>query len=184
MLPFVSKLLIAKQLSFDKGKLKIFGKRVVIIPIELFEMIIKLSMKNKKFEKDLYNAMENSVHQFCIDLNKKQPLKKEDMLEILMNLTEMNGYGEIKIVKIDYEKKFAIFNFKGLPSETLVFEKLDSKTVDNYWGGMLAGGMSYIFGEEVDAIETLCIVTGKQFCEFVVGSRKFLNEYKKKYKIV
>jgi len=183
MLPFVSKLLLARQLNFEKGKLSIFGQRVIIFPVELILLITQKCTVDKKFEQDIYDTMKEAVYQFCKNLNKRRNVKPKEMAKILINLAEMNGYGKLQIIKLDYEKKVAIFHMRGLPSELLIgkLKQKGKKVVDKYWGGMLAGGASFIFGDKnIEAIETRCVVEGKESCEFLVGTKDFLKKYVKK----
>ena len=180
MLPFVSKLLFSKQIAFEKGKMTIFDQRVLIFPAEFLALMTEKCTKDKKFEKEIYNAMKTSVFQFCKSLNERRNVPRKEMSNILINLSEMNGYGELQLIKLDYEKKLAIFHMRGLPSELLKGKVKGKKTVDNYWAGMIAGGASFIFNDKsVEAVETRCVITGKESCEFVAGTPKFLKTYLK-----
>src|SRR3989304_8853842 len=119
MLPFVAKLLVGRQLNFEKGKLSIFDQRVLIIPAGLMLIIIKTYLKDKKMEKSFYEAAKEGTITFCKGIARKSDIKSKGMLDILVNLTEMNGYGQIIPVKVDYENKVATFHLRGLPSEAL-----------------------------------------------------------------
>ena len=94
------------------------------------------------------------------------------MVDILTKLAEMNGYGKLQLVKLDYVKKEAIFHMGHLPSELIATNDTKGKIADRYWAGMLAGGASWIFGKDVDAIEIRCVADGKESCEFVVNPSK------------
>lgn len=183
MLPFVTKLLLSKQLKFEKGKMSIFDQRVLIFPVELLVLITEECIRDPEFEKQIYNAMKDSVQQFCSDLNKRHSIKRREMADILINLSEMNGYGQLQLVKIDYDEKYAIFHMRGLPSELLKNKSVNLRgkdVVDKYWAGMIAGGASFIFDDKkIQAIETRCVVTGKESCEFVAGPPAFLKNYSK-----
>ena len=142
MLPFVAKLLMGGQLSFEKGNLSIFGERVLIIPLDLILILVKESLKDKKLAKYVYESSKQSVINFCTNIQKKLKLSQKETLDILINLTEMNGYGEITPVKVDYESKRAIYHLKGLPSKAF-FGKMkvgQNMTIDVYWCGLVAGG--------------------------------------------
>lgn len=185
MLPFVTKLLMGGQLRFDKGNLSIFDQRVLIVPLELILILVRESMKDRKLAKYVYESSKESVIGFCKNIEKKLGTSKKEVLDILMNLTEMNGYGEIIPIKIDYDKKVAIFHLRGLPSKAF-FGKIkvtSNTTVDVYWCGLVAGGISFVFGTDIDCIETRCIISGKDTCEVVAASKTNLNkEYPKALK--
>ena len=178
MLPFVAKLLMGGQLNFGKGNLLIFGERVLIIPLDLILILIEKSLKDKKLAQQIYESSKNSVLAFCQSIQKRLNINQKETLDILINLTEMNGYGEIIPIKIDYQNKTAVFHLKGLPSRAF-FGKMkvsDYTTVDVYWCGLVAGGISFVFSDDIDCIETRCVVSGKESCEVVAAKKEFLKK--------
>ena len=170
MVSFVDKLLLSRQLKFEEGRLTIFDQRVLIVPVELILLLIEKSVVDRKFERLIYDVMKKSVYNFCQALANRRGVKPKEMVRILINLAEMNGYGKLELIKLDYENKEAVFHMRHLPSE-LITKQARSKIADRYWAGMLAGGASWIFGKDVDATETRCVADGKESCEFVVSGR-------------
>lgn len=178
MLPFVTKLLMGGQLKFEKGNLSIFDQRVLIVPLELILILVKASMKDKKLSKYVYESSKQSVIGFCKNIEKKLKITKKEVLNILISLTEMNGYGEILPIKIDYDNKIAIFHLKGLPSKAF-FGKTrvtSNTTVDVYWCGLVAGGISFVFSDDIECIETRCVISGKESCEVIAAEKERLNK--------
>ena len=178
MLPFVTKLLMSGQLKFEKGKLSIFDQRVLIVPLELILILIRESLKDKKLAHYVYESSKESVIDFCKSIQKKLNLSNKDTLDVLLGLTEMNGYGEITPIKIDYDKKLAIFHLKGLPSKAF-FGKMrvnENTAVDIYWCGLVAGGMSFVFSDDINCLETRCVITGKETCEVVAAKKELLKK--------
>lgn len=176
MIPFVTKLLMSGQLKFEKGQMSIFGQRVLIFPLEMVKIIMKESINDPKFATSIYKAAKESVMAFSNDVSDRLNIHKEkEMLDILFKLTEMNGYGTINPIKIDYENKTAILHLEGLPSKTLLGKVKNAQAGDVYWCGLVAGGMSYVFKEDVEAVETSCVITGKESCEIMAGNKKFLE---------
>ncbi len=170
VISFVDKLLFSRQLKFEQGRLTIFDQRVLIVPVELILAIIEKCTVDRKFERLIYDVMKESVYNFCKTLAKRRAVKPKEMVQILINLAEMNGYGKLELIKLDFEKREAVFHMRNLPSELLTHDsKFRRKVVDRYWAGMIAGGASWIFGEDVDATETRCVADGKESCEFVIG---------------
>ncbi len=51
----------------------------------------------------------------------------------MLNLTEMNDYGQIEPIKVDYENRFATFHLHGLPSQALFGKVKNVKTVNEYF---------------------------------------------------
>jgi predicted hydrocarbon binding protein len=184
MLQFVTKLLMSQQLKFEKGIMTIFGERVLIFPLDMVKLVIEKSLKDEKFANSIYDAAKESVIAFSGKVSNRLNIKKpKDMLDMLINLTEMNGYGEIQPVKIDYDTNFAVFHLRGLPSESLFGKVKGAKTADVYWAGLVAGGLTYVFGKDIDCAETRCAINGKQSCEIIGAEKKQLLKYLKENKI-
>jgi predicted hydrocarbon binding protein len=180
MMSFVSKLLLSGQLSFEPGKFTIFGHRVMIFPADLLLVVNKRCEKDVAFRKQLYEAMKEAVYAFSVDINKREHIRDRDMAAFLINLTEMNGYGRLKIPKLDMEKKVAIFQMAGLPSEQQV-GKIRHSPIDYYWAGMLAGGSAFVFKDpKVECVETSCVISGRPVCEFVAARPEDLKKLTKK----
>lgn len=176
--PFVSKLLLSGQLSFEPGKITVFGHRIMIFPADLILAVNRMCEKDAKFRKDLYDAMKKAVYDFAVDINRREHIKQRDMGAFLTNLTEMNGYGKIQIPRLDFKKKIAVFQMRGLPSEQLI-GKVKRGTIDYYWAGMLAGGSCFVFDDEgIDCVETNCVINGAPYCEFVAGKKDALKKLK------
>ena len=185
MFTFAKKLMFARLLNFEKGNLTLLDQKVLIVPFSLMALLMQIYLKNKALERAVYNVMKDSVYNFCMVGDKRFHFKPKKLLEVLLQLTEMNGYGEIKVGKLDFEKKRVVFITKGLPSKTL--EKKKNTYADTFWCGMLAGGMSYIFKDEtIETLEIACVISGAPTCKFVAARKDFLSEkytdlYRKKF---
>ncbi|MEM5814324.1 MAG: hypothetical protein QXD77_00730 [Candidatus Aenigmatarchaeota archaeon] len=179
MLPFVTKLLFSKQLSFEAGKFTIFGHRIVILPVDFILLVNEFCTKDKTFRRLVYKTAKEAVYQFSVDIDKREKIPKKGMAQFLTNLTEMNGYGRIEIPRLDYKKKIAVFHMRGLPSERQI-RKIRHGPVDFYWAGMLAGGAAFVFADKkIECVETRCVVDGSPYCEFVAGSPAKLKKFRR-----
>lgn len=184
MLQFATKLLMSGQLKFEEGQITIFDQRVLIFPMAMVKLIIEKCIKDKKFATSIYESAKQAVVDFSKDVGKRLNIKdQKGMLDILFKLTEMNGYGQIQPIKIDYDKKFGILHLRGLPSKSLNGKFKDVRTADVYWCGLVAGGMTYVLGTDVDAVETRCVIDGKESCEIVAGKRDYLLKTLKENKL-
>lgn len=184
MIPFVTKLLMSGQLKFEEGQMSIFGQRVLIFPLDMVKIFIEKSIEDESFSASIYDAAKKAVVSFCTNVSKKLNITKdEDMLDVLFKLTEMNGYGKIIPKKIDYENKFAVLELHGMPSQVLFGKYKDVKTADVYWCGLVAGGLSFVFRTNVDAVETRCVIAGKDSCEIVGGKMDYLEKELRENKI-
>lgn len=178
MIPFATKLLMSGQLKFDQGQITIFDQRVLIFPMSMVEIMMEKAIKDEEFARSIYDAAKRSVIEFSEKVCKRLNITKEkEFLDILFKLTEMNGYGQIVPTKIDYESKTGVLQLKGLPSKSLFGKFGGVKTADIYWCGLVAGGLSHVFEADVDAIETRCVIDGKDSCEIVAGKPEFLQKH-------
>lgn len=184
MFEFAKKMLVLKQLSIEKGKIELLGQRVIIIPIRLIILLIDLYSVDKNLEKKIYFIMRDSVRDYCLVAKDKFKFKPESLLSMLLDLTRLNGYGDINLEKISYSDKRVVFKVDGLPSSFLKGTKDYSKFMgDAYWAGILAGGMSVIFDDNtVDCLELKCVLGNAPSCIFIVAQKTFLKEnYKELY---
>lgn len=155
---------------------EILDQQVKIVPGELFTWLIAVYADNPSLERELYEVMKRSVYDFCVDLGTDQGLDDAEMLNLLLKMSQLFGYGTVNIKEYDGESNRASFYVWNLPSHDL--EEEFSFKGDTYWAGMLAGGMSYVFGSPVEALETQCILEGAESCDFVIAPRQTLkNEF-------
>lgn len=153
---------------------ELLDQEVLIVPKDLFTKLIELYADDPVLETAIYRVMRESVYDFCAEVDEAKELTPAELMEILLNLTKMNGYGHIEINDYDKEKQMAVFYVRNLPSEELS-EDYAFKG-DTYWSGMLAGGMSYVFQEEIHALETQCVLEEKHSCRFVTAPKDTLKQ--------
>ena len=176
MFEFAQKMLLLKQLNIEKGKIELLGQRVIIVPIKLISLLIDLYYKDKKLERDIYAVMRESVKEYSIKAKNTFKFKPETLLSMLMDLTRLNGYGDIYLEKISYPEKKALFKIDGLPSN-LLSTKYNHFMGDTYWAGITAGALTIIFDDlEIECLEIKCVLNGDKFCTFIAGTKNFLKE--------
>lgn len=153
---------------------EILDQEVLVVPKDLFTQLIELYADDPLLEQAVYRVMRDAVYQFCDDIDTAQDLEPAELMQVLLHLTRLNGYGHIEINEYDREKHMAAFYVWDLPSED-VGEEYTFKG-DTYWAGMLAGGMTYVFDRYVAALETQCILEDGNSCRFVVAPPETLKE--------
>lgn len=169
----LKKLYHLNKLDLTRHGPKILNQEVKIVPGDLFTWLIAVYADNPSLEREMYEMMKRSVYDFCIDMGADQGLDSAEMLNLLMQLSQVFGYGTVNIKEYDADNKRASFYVWNLPSNDL--QKDLSFKGDTYWAGMLAGGMSYVFGEPVEALETQCILEGEDSCDFVIAPEETLK---------
>lgn len=164
--------LLGKTRITDTGP-EMLGQQVMIVPRDLFTQLIDLYRDDPELERAMYETMKETIREFCANVDSDQEMDPAELLNTLLKLTKLNGFGHIEINDYDNEHREAVFYVRHLPSDDL--QEGEPFKGDTYWAGMLAGGMSYVFQEEVDCLETQCILEGENSCQFVVAPRDTLR---------
>jgi hypothetical protein len=160
---------------------EILDQNVLIVPQDLFRKLIELYADNPLLEQAIYRVMRDSVYEFCDEIDSHEDLEPAELMQVLLNLTRLNGFGDIEIADYDSEKHMATFYVWNLPSDDV--DAAYSFKGDTYWAGMLAGGMTYVFDRYVEALETQCILEDENSCQFVVAAPETLQtEYPDLYR--
>ncbi len=165
--------LLGKARITDTGP-EMLGQRIMIVPRELFTEFIDLYREDPEMEQTMYRTMKKSVYSFCADLDDDRDLEPAELLNTLLKLTKLNGFGHIEINDYDREMKEAVFYVRNLPSDEL--DDTEPFKGDTYWSGMLAGGMSYVFQQDVECLETQCMLEGENSCKFLVAPKTTLRQ--------
>lgn len=174
MFEFARKLMLSRKLKMERGELELLDQEVLIIPKNLLRRIIEVYAEQPGLERDIYRIMKESVREFSAEIDSDHSFTPRELLDTLLKLTELNGYGNIEVVNYNPEDKMVSFMIKNLPSERMRDQY--SFKADTYWAGMLAGGVSYIFQADIDAVETQCVVEGENQCEFLAAPPDVLRE--------
>jgi len=171
---FAKKLALARELKIGAGRLEILRQRVIIVPVQLFESMIVRSQNDPEYARGLYLDLKKAVSEFALSLDRKYKVRGSKLADVLVKLTEMNGYGKAEVIKDDRKNRIAIFRVNDLPSVNLKGKVKGH--ADIYWSGVLAGGVSAVYGEDMDCVETKCQLNGSGFCEFLVAKKSLLKK--------
>ena len=169
MFGIIKKLLFAKQLSFEKGEIKLLGQPVVMFPVVLFiEMFKELKRNNPKNYKDIIYEITDEVGRTYSDtLRKKYGLSGRKLIEWDMNTLSLAGLGNGEIIRLDLEKKTATIKV----TNTVIGKGLrpSKEPVDTVIAGMIGGSGKIIFNsEKILCKEIKCIARGDKFCMFEI----------------
>lgn len=157
------------------------GVPVMIIPRVLYTRLIEVYANNPAMELQIYNVMKHTTQEYSDELGASQDMEIAEMLETLFSVANIYGYGRIEISDYDRDTPMAAFFIRHLPSDEANPDQPFKG--DTYWAGMLAGGLSYIFDQDVECLETQCKLEGHNSCRFVVAPRNVLKkEYPECYK--
>jgi predicted hydrocarbon binding protein len=167
-----AKLLMAREIKFKEGEISLLGDRVVLIPAYSLGSMLKSASENPELGKSLYYVSKECLRNgFAKVVRSKYGLTGMRLIEWLVNVGHVAGWGSISIVKRDVspERVEFVFHVKNPP---LLGLAKSAKPVDHIFRGMIAGGESMAFDADVEAIETKCVAQGNPYCEFVAKRRE------------
>lgn len=165
MFEIVTKLLLHKQLTFEKGRINLFGRPSSLLPTDSFVNIQKELAKMDK-ENIIYIAGKKSGRGWFEEMSRAYKLKGHDVVEWGSNIVTLAGWGEAVIKKRDTEKKIIVFNLNN--STVVDLYGKSEGAVDHLFRGLLCGAMCFIFKAELEAVESKCRAKGDSECEFIV----------------
>ncbi len=93
----------------------------------------------------------------------------EKLVKVSEALFQHLGFGIMKTIKLDMDRREAIIRIYGCFECELY--KRSKKPSSHLVRGMIAGWFSQFFKSEVSVIESKCIAKGDPYCEFLVKSK-------------
>jgi predicted hydrocarbon binding protein len=166
------KLLMARQIKFEEGRIVLFNQRITMNPAYTNVMIQK-ELEKINSAHIIYDSMKELGKQWTRDLQKNYGTKYKDVVKWGINVVTLAGWGTVKIMADKPSEKFLIFRLEdSAVGKTILRNYGKSKIpVDYSFRGMLAGTFSVLFNTNMDCIETKCIAMGNSICEFVVREK-------------
>ncbi len=164
---FLKRLLFARQFYMINGKIEVLGVKQIMLPSDLVLDIQNIN--NKK----IYEITKNGILENIKLLSKKLGASQEGMLKVIEELYETIGTGSLKIIDLDNKNKKGIVRIFNSPlAESSLTKNKRSKEVVCYSiSGILAGMFSFLFNDNIDAQEKICLAQGKEYCEFIIKKR-------------
>lgn len=176
MFDFFKKLLMSRQITFEEGQIKVAGETSIMIHgpalVKLTDIIVKSMGKEGVI--DIYVASKEGGKSLGQAFKKKFSMTQSKLANLLKDLAVMGGWGSFEFVKLDFSEKNLICRVRGSPFAQL--SGLRGEKVCHIIRGLLAGGTSVGFNEDVDCIETKCVAEGSSVCEFIVKRKDKFKE--------
>ena len=177
MFDLFKKLLMARQLEFERGKIILMNEPVVIGPAWTYVYILKKSKNFESSAQSIYKGAKESVEKgFGAAIRKSYGLKKEKLRQWLKDIAELTGWGTIEFIKVDWKHGEAIIHAQNSTIAELYGKS--KKPVDHVLRGYIAGGGVVSSEMKVDAVETKCKAMGSSYCEFIVKPTSVLKKSK------
>ena len=165
--PFLRKLLLADQVSFTEGEIKILQKNFYMQPI--FNMIT-FQHDMKKLSKFLYRNGKKTSRELVAHFNKLGISSKQQLLNIWFDFINMFGIAQLEIVNMDEKTRKVNIRAKksSFAKEYSLRYGKQKESVDYILAGAIAGFFSKYFNKSVDCKETNCTAKGEMYCQFAV----------------
>ncbi len=171
-------LMLARQVSFQDGRVELTGQRVVISPSDFFGLYIESICKDPKLVGAFYGAAKRAMREgFGRDVGKTYGFSFEDYLNWFVKLAKMSGWGKIEWLESDKEKNTGVIGTEGSPVAAYLKGKVDAPC-DHVIRGLMAGGASSAYRLDLDIVETECEALGDAKCIFVIDtSENLMKKY-------
>ncbi len=173
---FLSKLLISRQLKFEKGQIILLNRPMAFVPIEFYIHITKEVLKSYKEIREIYLDAWKAGVIFMRDVAEKYSMEKfEERYKNAMDIISSAGFGDYQTLEFE-AGKFSHFKILNNP----IAEKFyPSKVpVDHILRGFNAGGGTPVHERIINTIETDCKSMNGKFCIHVNATKEILKKYK------
>jgi len=182
MFDFVKKLLFARELQLERGNITLLNEILVLHPISTFKYLLDKD-KNNIIAKTLYISGKET-NQFTFSNKVRQRYKAEGvkLLQLMVNIAQMAGWGEFTIAKYDPKNKVCVV--KVINSPFYRQYGVTNAIVDHIVRGFICGALINIMKDtSLESIETKCESNEDRVCEFVTMRKDhFDKELLERYK--
>ncbi|NIO22605.1 MAG: hypothetical protein GTN38_01075 [Candidatus Aenigmarchaeota archaeon] len=184
MYGLVTKLLVSRQLKFEKGKIIVLEEPVCMLPLVYVRTATNLAMahheKNKadKSLEEMYFESWTAGYEITKKMTKVYKLRKfEERYKVAMDIISLFGFGDYETMKFK-GKKYAYFKVHENPF-ALKFHPTKKK-MDIFLAGANAGGGTIVHEVLINCVELECTAINGSFCKFVNCNSEIFKEYIKR----
>ena len=164
---FMQKLVLARQVRFEKGSVSLLNKRVVMFNSSFFSCFINRNHEEPKQMQTLYYSVKDSFSKdFAEGVGKDRQFKFRDFVEWMTGLAMMTGWGVFSWENLKEDKFEGIIYVEKSPV-VMDLKNTAKYPVDHAIRGFIAGGASAAFKKNIDVVEEKCQALGDKKCRFV-----------------
>lgn len=167
---FFQKLLLARQIKFDKGSIELLNQKITIFPVSVFSTIVE---NNPAAIVDVYTSTKQSAKLFASHITEKYKFSGRELKDWLIDIIAFAGWGEAEFTQYDNKNYRAIVRLRNSTVGAIAKKK---KPIDHAVRGFFAGGGTISMEKDLDCIETKCIAEGDKICEFILADKKTLKK--------
>lgn len=171
----------SKLLDVSNGKLVLMGTPINIIPTSILCNEQKMLIKTLGMEvayQQLYKESKAGSYNYNMEFIKTQKFTdKHKIIDWQTKIVAFAGWGELQLALLDSDNFRVIIHFKDSPYPKSYGPA--KYPIDFIATGFVAGGVSALFGKDVDAVETRCLAKGDPFCVIEVGLPEIIDAKRK-----
>lgn len=178
MFDLVKRLLIAKELEFEEGRIAFFKQRMQLVDPAFFAYRLKHADDFWKEAYLQYNGMkEANIKAWFEPVKKEKGIRGDELVKWATKYHNLAGWGDISFEATQIKEGRAKVRILRSPIATIFRERFgkSSDPVCHLNRGGIAGGASVIIGLDLDVIETRCLAQGHSQCEMIVRPK---NEFR------
>lgn len=169
---------MSRQMSFERGQIKVGGDiGIMISGAALVHMTDTLCQQlGKEGERQTYVSAKVGGESLGRSFSKSYGINGARLANLLKNLAEMGGWGEMEFYNFDEAAKSFVCKVNNSPFPILT--KIKGKKVCHMTRGLLTGGANICFGVPMEGVEVRCINEGAANCEFLIKPAKDFDKNK------
>jgi len=166
MFDFFKKLLMSRQMTFERGQIKVGGDIGIMISgaalVHMTDTLIK--DLGKEGERQMYLSAKVGGQSLGNSFKRIYNIGGPKLADLLRRLAEMGGWGEIEAIGFNPQEKSVIFKVTNSPFPMLT--KIRGRKACHMTRGLLTGGIEVCFNTPVEGVEVRCVNEGAPYCEF------------------
>jgi len=146
--------------------------RAITMSVEVFKGIwegFEKILTPSGFEAVLYDVGKRNGISYAKYLSEKYGVKNVELISTVVQAAKAAGWGIVEVKIIDFKRFSGTIIVKEC-FEALARGRKISKVC--YWiRGFVAGFISAVFDQPVEAVETRCLAVGDEYCEFEIRKK-------------
>ena len=176
---FFIKLLQSGQVRIEDGTIMFLNEFFLLTPVKTFlkmreTLLKKMGSDGEDFLKDMGKyQVSHAVQRYSKTIGFEK-LDKMKITEFGVNVMDLMGQGEYKILSFDGENGEIVVTSKNVPTakEYLLLYGKSKKPIDSFVCGIWEEAFSRVLDKNLKCIETKCIACGDKICQFEIFPAK------------
>lgn len=169
MFNVVKKLLLSRQIKFEKGKISLFDQQIVILPVAEFSFVQDF-LESRGLENLIYYSAKETGIAWLEKMVSQYGMKESNVIEWGCNILTLSGWGDLSLIKKDLSKHRIIFELKNATMG--LHKKNKAYSTDHLIRGYVAAFATHTYKRDMDAVEVLCLSKGDAVCRYDIRARK------------